>query len=663
MAEFVGDAITSILQQTFTNFEFIIIDDASDDGIAAIINSYQDNRIVYCKNDRNQGNYYSRNKGLQLAKGKYIAIMDADDIAFADRLEKQYEYLNQYPDLLAVGSDCIYLPSKQKHHEPKTYKDIQLALLWNSCFIHSSLMVRKDILCQLGGYNEKYFYAADYDLVCRLALVGKIENLPDILVQYRCHPTQISTFHHEEQSLFADSIRIQYQLSFINKYKKESMAAIKEPDISYPDMGRVIGYYTYAAYACDSQVELLADNLLDEIIDKLSTEMPICLKNGILGVGCGLIYLLRNGLVEGNENEILFEIDQMLLGALIHLEDETEVDWYGWLYYFHLRMLSPDYSDFSIDCLIFRQYAIYMLDCLQRGIRKGMKWDNRIIEEVEAFHQMEISSVKTAEILSLLRSIENDIVTFVIPLRVDSPERERNLDLLLDTLVTIEHAEVHILEADNKSRYRLKKNYCNVVYRFVKDLDPVFYRTKYLNCLLQEAEGSIVGIWDTDIMMPEIQILDAIREIKVGKAIMSYPYDGCFYSLTPERSELFVQDKSYKKLEEQEDDRNLTHGAHSVGGAFFVNKKMYLQAGGENEHFYGWGPEDAERAKRMEILGLPIYRAKGPLYHLYHPRKENSWYGSQEIELKNRREFLKVCSMTRDELLQYIQTWNTFSED
>ena len=96
--------------------------------------------------------------------------------------------------------------------------------------------------------------------------------------------------------------------------------------------------------------------------------------------------------------------------------------------------------------------------------------------------------------------------------------------------------------------------------------------------------------------------------------------------------------------------------SYSVGGAFLVSRKVHLQSGGENEHFYGWGPEDAERVKRMEILGLPVYRASGPLFHLYHPRKENSWYGSADIELENRQEFLNVCSMTRSDLQKYIQT-------
>ena len=433
---------------------------------------------------------------------------------------------------------------------------------------------------------------------------------------------------------------------------------IREPDVSYPEMGRVIAYYTYAAYICDQEVEQQADNLLDKILGKISIEMPLCLKKGLLGVGCGLIYLLRNGIVEGNEDEVLSEIDWALFCALVNLKDEAEIDWYGWLHYFHLRILSPNYSENSIKRIVFCQHAVSMLDCLQRGLHKGMERDNRIITEVEAFHQMKISQVKTAEILRLLYSIKNQIVTFIIPIRLDSPERERNLDLLLDTLVTIEHAEIRIMEGDNEPRYRLKRNYHNVVYSFIKDSDPVFHRTKYLNRLLQEASGSVVGIWDADVMIPEIQIQDAIREIKKGKAVMSYPYDGHFYMLTSKRSELFVQNKSYKQLEAEKKNLYLPHGPHSVGGAFLVNKQLYQQAGGENEHFYGWGPEDTERIKRMEILGLPVYRAKGSLFHLYHPRKENSWFGNQEIELKNRREFLKVCSMTREELLQYIQTWN-----
>ena len=96
---------------------------------------------------------------------------------------------------------------------------------------------------------------------------------------------------------------------------------------------------------------------------------------------------------------------------------------------------------------------------------------------------------------------------------------------------------------------------------------------------------------------------------------------------------------------------------HSVGGAFFVNKECYQDIGGENEHFIGWGPEDIERVKRCEILGYPVFRTKGPLFHLYHPRNINSYYGSDELELKNRQEFLRICAFSNTDLKSYIKTW------
>ena len=105
----------------------------------------------------------------------------------------------------------------------------------------------------------------------------------------------------------------------------------------------------------------------------------------------------------------------------------------------------------------------------------------------------------------------------------------------------------------------------------------------------------------------------------------------------------------------------LSISTSSVGGAFFVNRNLYLQLGGENEFFYGWGCEDLERYKRLEILCQPVYRVAGPLYHLYHPRKENSWYQNEMLELSNRQEFLKVCGMSCEELKQYVQSWKWIS--
>lgn len=658
MTEFVGEAIESILQQTFSDFEFIIIDDASDDGTDSLVRSYTDERIVLVRNDSNIGNYASRNKGMQQARGKYIAIMDADDIAMPERLAKQFDYLEAHLDVLAVGTDCVFISNGQQKKVVGSYQDILFALLDNNCFIHPSLMIRVDVLRQLNGYDERYYYSADYDLVCRLALRGKIENLTEPLILYRWHSSQISVLKRDEQKGHADDIRLKYQLSFANYYKGGNLPMVEEADFLYPDMGRLICLYIYANKVGDAKLEQEAGILLDKIFEDVSMEMPVRLKNGLLGVGCGLIYLLRNHLVAGEEDDVLSEIDACLFSALIYMEDEMEVDWYGWLRYFRLRISYDHPADWQVYGITFRQHGVYLLDCLMRGLRKGMDWDKRIISEVELFHQMKLCPTKTAQILSLLTSIDNDRLSFVIPIRVDSAERERNLDVVVDLLSEMEGVDVSILEGDKQPLYRLKKAYENVKYRFVEDRDPVFHRTKYLNWLLRDAQGAVVGVWDTDVAITYGQISDAVKAIRTGWAVMSFPYDGHFYTLSPKDSDLFVQDRSFERLDELVKTSHLAHGPHSVGGAFLVNRKLYLQYGGENENFYGWGPEDAERVKRMEILGLSVYRTKGPLFHLYHPRKENSWYGSVDIELRNRREFLTVCSMTHDELQRYVRSWH-----
>ncbi|WP_286083774.1 galactosyltransferase-related protein, partial [Parabacteroides goldsteinii] len=95
--------------------------------------------------------------------------------------------------------------------------------------------------------------------------------------------------------------------------------------------------------------------------------------------------------------------------------------------------------------------------------------------------------------------------------------------------------------------------------------------------------------------------------------------------------------------------------SNSVGGAFLVRKDIYVESGGENEFFYGWGMEDQERVRRLFILGWPVTRVDGPLFHLYHPRNENSRYKNDKVENESRKEFLKVCSMTSGDLRRYIR--------
>lgn len=235
-------------------------------------------------------------------------------------------------------------------------------------------------------------------------------------------------------------------------------------------------------------------------------------------------------------------------------------------------------------------------------------------------------------------------VSIVIPLRVDSKERLDNLNFILSLLLEQTSVDVDILEADVKQHFYLPCEDERVRYRFVEDGDPVFHRTRYLNQLLLAARHPVVGVWDTDVIIPPAQLRAAVEQIRLG-SVMSFPYDGRFIFLNKEQSLAVRKDLSV--LEKVDTSYKMRP---SVGGAFLVDRDKYMEAGGENERFYGWGPEDAERVKRLEILELPISRVEGPLFHLHHPRGINSGFDCGERDKRNLQALINTCRMTKEEL-------------
>lgn len=206
---YVGKAIESILGQTFRNFEFIIIDDGSTDRTWDIIKSYQDDRIIIFKNEINLGNYPARNRGIKASEGKYIAVMDGDDVSMRKRLEIQIKIMEEDPSLLAHGTAYV-LSNGKRGVKPADYEYIKAFLLYNNSFLHPSLMIRKDVLLTIGCYDEKYRYSSDYDLVCRISKKGKMINISDVLIQYRLGKSQISSSQWLKQKEYADEIRLKY---------------------------------------------------------------------------------------------------------------------------------------------------------------------------------------------------------------------------------------------------------------------------------------------------------------------------------------------------------------------------------------------------------------------------------------------------------------------
>lgn len=423
-------------------------------------------------------------------------------------------------------------------------------------------------------------------------------------------------------------------------------------------MGEIIRLYELSRSTNDTQYEQNADDLLEENLDKLSYDMPVTLGEGLLGMACGIIYLLQHQYIEGDADEILSDIDQILFGQLAYYPNETIAYWIDWLYYFRIRILSERKPDAYLSEIIFRQNLIFLLDCLTSTVKKGYVFSKKELYEIEQIHLMNIFPVRTANLLDLkveypslaIAPIDKVEIAFIIPVRIDSRERELNLDFVLERLVRVPDCQVWIIEGDSQPRYCLKHSYPNVHYLFVEDSDVIFYRTKYLNDLLMKVDSPIVGIWDTDICVSNEQIQSAVCAIKENGAIMSFPYDGHYCNLSPEDSGRLRADPFYK-----EQNSGRIFSVNTYGGAFFVNRKTYLMTGGENEFFYGWGPEDMERIKRLEILGLPVFRSEGALYHLYHPRGKNSGYIYKDIETHNRKTFLKVCGSSPEELWRSIR--------
>lgn len=186
--EHLKEAIDSILLQTFKNFELLIIDDGSTDNSLNIVESYDDSRIRLIKNEGNKGIPYTRNRGIENARGKYIAILDSDDIACSVRLEKQYLFMEKNKDFVAVASRVDYI-NNGNHVKKRSYAGYRLAnqhLLYRNIITNSSSMIRKDFLIDKGiRYSAEFKVAEDYLFWTQLASYGKIAILNQILTIYR----------------------------------------------------------------------------------------------------------------------------------------------------------------------------------------------------------------------------------------------------------------------------------------------------------------------------------------------------------------------------------------------------------------------------------------------------------------------------------------------
>ena len=217
----IGTAITSILQQTYTNFEFIIIDDGSTDTTLQVIRTFTDHRIKIIQNKENKGLIYSLNLGLRKSNGYYIARMDADDICLKHRFEKQVKYLDKHKDVLLLGSGRILfgegINSKRQIY-PEKDSDIRAYSYMANPFVHPSIIFRKTIVDSGLSYDQSYKYLEDYKFIFDVMRLGKVANIPTALIKYRISQQQISSKNQQEQMARNKKLRFLEANIFLKKY-------------------------------------------------------------------------------------------------------------------------------------------------------------------------------------------------------------------------------------------------------------------------------------------------------------------------------------------------------------------------------------------------------------------------------------------------------------
>lgn len=204
-ADFLQIAVESILKQTYNYWELIVIDDGSTDNTFEILSQFRDPRIHVYQNQSNIGITSTLNRALDLAKGDFIARLDADDTAHPERLTKQLKYLETHPQIALVASWANVLPSNEVWRTPLTPQHVEAELLFRNCLFHSTLMWRSHLKLK---YDESFRYTQDYELTSRLVAEKKqIAVIPEPLVTYLAHDASISSKFNQEQYNLANQVR------------------------------------------------------------------------------------------------------------------------------------------------------------------------------------------------------------------------------------------------------------------------------------------------------------------------------------------------------------------------------------------------------------------------------------------------------------------------
>lgn len=250
---YLQEAVESILAQTFTDLELIIVDDGSTDHTSEILTRFQDPRVRLVRNENNQGIVKSRNIGLKAARGEYIACMDADDVSLPRRFAKQVEFLDSHPEVGVMGTGVLVMDSSGLRTLRRQIITEHQVMRWGLCFftpiMHSTVMMRRKVAEEAGGYRQEMVLAEDYDLWRRLSDVTRLANLPDELVFLRRHNTNVTRLRALEMPRYASQVSQKMMSRILNEEVPiRTIQPLWERNVRTPSEARPLADLVYRLY-------------------------------------------------------------------------------------------------------------------------------------------------------------------------------------------------------------------------------------------------------------------------------------------------------------------------------------------------------------------------------------------------------------------------------
>jgi hypothetical protein len=251
-------------------------------------------------------------------------------------------------------------------------------------------------------------------------------------------------------------------------------------------------------------------------------------------------------------------------------------------------------------------------------------------------------------------------VSFLIVVRVDSEDRLENAYAITRYLCNNFNTNVLLMEVDRDQKIDRRALHRDVRYFFKEDTGFKLHRTKYNNELINECTTPYVALYDADVIVPVLQLVEAVELLREGEYTFVHPFDGRCLGTDILLKTVFIKLLDEEFLNANRNKQSL-YSRRAVGGCIIVDRQVYLSCGGENEFITSWGPDDVERFKRVKILGHKSKRIKGVLYHLHHSRNDNSGYQHMGETVHLMGEYLKICESRKDILEEYIKSWNWLS--